>query len=184
MRFDVTLADVSMGKIHLTARPAWLVDLGCAHSKRTQDSKFRFELAARICFGDLCLAFLDGLPSNGLTNLRAPIPRLGNRRKQARILVGSRGRWRTSSSAAAFTIASVTLLAFDATIPSASPGNMYELLVCAMSISFPPTRTGSKRASSSDQRASFRPVHQILRRRFAARGRIRKRGKMIGRSEY
>src|SRR5208283_5794449 len=53
------------------------------------------------------------------------------------------GTRRANSLAAAMTIASVTRLALEATIPSASPGNMYELLVWSMRTFFPQIVTGS-----------------------------------------
>ena len=106
----------------------WFAYIGDVH----RIPNIRFQLAAQIRFADLCLPFLDGLPTNGVTNLRANSRVLEIGGSRLAFLSVRVGRWRTSSSAAALTIASVTLLAFDATIPSASPGKMYELLVCAM----------------------------------------------------
>ena len=78
VRFDVTLVGVSMV---------------CAHKGHTQDSKYSPRARAlRSASADLCLPFLDGLPPNGLTNLPRQFARLGNRRKQARVLIGSRGQ--------------------------------------------------------------------------------------------
>ena len=115
----------------------------CAHRAHIEAPDIGIEFTnQRILAGDLRLAILNRLSSHRFADEPAEFPRLRYRRKKRRLLVLLRRQMTDSSFAAAFTIRSVAKRALEATMPTASPGNMYELSFERPEFAFPHSPLG------------------------------------------